>query len=384
MKASQSNAGDDYASFSHGYEGLQREQGLVMDDKDFWRSEKVAFLALSSLKGVSYWTLRKIAESDSSFKDAFINFEKFKSAPVEKEEQKSLNGDSSLSQEQAWQTGLKLARYLAGCRTQLYFSGEPEFPAKLKNIQDAPRWIFVQGDLQNLSKPAISIVGTRKPNDDGLFITKYSIACLAKLGCITVSGLALGIDQLTHSESIRYGIPTVAVLGTGILNDYPRGSEELRSEILEKGGTIISEYLPAQSYSAENFVRRNRLQAALGDVLIPAQWDIKSGTAHTVKFAANSGKLIINLHLPFTRERRPEIFFSISEYGAISFEIPTKTEEFIRILKARALGIIDTTEPDISENPEANQFSNNKIPPEFELTSPDESPTDQPDQLSLI
>src|SRR3546814_15118525 len=76
------------------------------------------------------------------------------------------------------------------------------------------------------------------------------------------SGLAAGIDQLAHEHSLRAGVPTIAVLGTGMLEDYPKGAGRLRDHILGTGGTIVSEYLPMASYSAENFVQRNRLKAA--------------------------------------------------------------------------------------------------------------------------
>ena len=148
------------------------------------------------------------------------------------------------------------------------------------------------------------------------------ISFLAGNNLATVSGLAHGIDQTVHVESLRYGLPTIGVLGTGILSNYPKGSEELRDSIVQAGGAIITEYLPNQSYSAENFVRRNRLQAALGDVLIPCEWAIKSGTAHTVKFAKKYNKKIINAYLPFSLESRPEVEFSVKRYSALAIEIP--------------------------------------------------------------
>ena len=133
--------------------------------------------------------------------------------------------------------------------------------------------------------PSVTIVGTRKPSEDGLFLARYVGACLADWPAATVSGLAAGIDQLAHESSLRAEVPTIAVLGTGILDNYPKDSQVLRDRILGAGGAIVSEYLPRASYSAENFVQRNRLQAALGRVLIPVEWARRSGTAHTVRFA---------------------------------------------------------------------------------------------------
>jgi DNA processing protein len=191
----------------------------------------------------------------------------------------------------------------------------------------------VQGELLNLHTKAVAIVGTRKPTDDGIFLTKYVVAALADQAYPTVSGLALGIDQAVHNESLRFGIPTIAVLGTGINQNYPRGSAVLRSEIVRKGGTIITEYLPDQSYSGDNFVRRNRLQAGLCNTLVPVEWKIKSGTAHTVEFAFKYGKKIANVFLPHTYESRPEIKFAEEEYGAVACEAPQMTALLLQFIE---------------------------------------------------
>ena len=293
-----------------------------MEKTDYWRHERIAFLALSTLKGVGFRTLYKIAESELSFNAVLRNPEK---VGLERLFHESELQDAG-GQQRLWVSGLAEARLLASFNVTLLFKGEPNFPQKLAAIPDCPHWLFVQGSIDNLYMPAMSIVGTRKPSSDGIFLTKFLVAALAHQKCVTVSGLALGIDQTAHSESNRYGVPTVAVLGTGILDNYPKGSETLRAEILNNGGTVISEYLPRQSYSAENFVRRNRLQAALADILFPTEWQIKSGTAHTVKFANKYGKKIINLHLPGSFAAKPELAFAEEAYKAISLEVPKDTQ----------------------------------------------------------
>ena len=80
---------------------------------------------------------------------------------------------------------------------------------------------------------------------------------------------------------------------------------------------------------AENFVRRNRIQAALCDTLIPVEWNIKSGTAHTVEYAYKYGRKIANVFLPHTTNHRPEIPFSEESRKAVSFEVPTELLRYI-------------------------------------------------------
>lgn len=343
-----------------------------MDEKDFWRNEKVAFLAIATVKGVGFWTIHKIAEARLGFKDLLKEPEVAGLAkPFIDAGVGGIQG-----QEQLWATGLAEARRLGSKGITLLFKDEPGFPEKLRSIPDAPEWIFIQGNLDNLRRPAVAIVGTRKPSEDGLFLTRFAVAALSRSQIVTVSGLAVGIDQIAHSESIRYQIPTVAVLGTGILQDYPKGSEKLRADILLAGGTVITEYLPSQSYSAENFVRRNRLQAAIGDVLIPTEWKVKSGTAHTVKFAYNYGKRIVNLCLPATNETSPEVAFSQKNYGATTLTIPFDVQALVAIAQLIKTDVEPSTSS-LGSQPEAGPISNQRNT--IDLQKP---PTTEPDLVS--
>ncbi|WP_367863232.1 DNA-processing protein DprA [Pseudomonas guariconensis] len=293
------------------------------DRRNYWRNEKIAFLALSSIEGMGFWGLHKIASSGLGFNNALRT-------PNEELAQvicSDLNAELStqnlvFAQENLWQKGLELARQLKESGTILIFKDEDGFPLKLRSIKDSPQWIFIQGNPHCLYEYAIAIVGTRNATEDGTLLTKILVSSLSESNIITISGLAAGIDQLAHLESIRYGIKTVAVLGTGIFLDYPKGSEKIRQRIIECGGCVISEYLPHQRSSAETFVRRNRIQAALCDTLVPVEWKIKSGTAHTVGFAKKYNKNIANIFLPKTYHLRPELAFSELEHGALSFEMP--------------------------------------------------------------
>jgi predicted Rossmann fold nucleotide-binding protein DprA/Smf involved in DNA uptake len=161
-----------------------------------------------------------------------------------------------------------------------------------------------------------------------LFLARYVGACLGDWAVPTVSGLAAGIDQLAHEYSLRAHVPTIAVLGTGILEDYPRGSEELRERILAAGGSIVTEYLPNASYSAENFVQRNRLQAGLGRVVIPVEWSRGSGTAHTVRFATELRRPIACLRLPDWPSEKVQFEPGLGKETGAIFTVPRDQREF--------------------------------------------------------
>ncbi|MDO8885774.1 DNA-processing protein DprA [Candidatus Oleimmundimicrobium sp.] len=297
-----------------------------------------AFLALSTVRGVGQKTLFALAEKGRSFREAVDNGpdETIPRAP----------GDDKLVNDRRWSAmrlqaiaqGDRLAERLEALGVALLFRHSPGFPPCLLELERPPHWLFVQGSINRLSEPSIAIVGTRKPSTDGHFLVHYIGACLAEWGAPTVSGLAAGIDQLAHEHSLRAGVPTIAVLGTGVLEDYPKGSGRMRDHILATGGTIVSEYLPTTSYSANNFVQRNRLQAALGRILIPAEWQRRSGTAHTVRFATALRRPIACLRLPDWPSNRVAFEPGLGLPGGEIFTVPREQLRFDRFVRA-AIGM---------------------------------------------
>jgi DNA processing protein len=308
-----------------------------------WRNEAIAFLALASIKGVGYWTMRSIYEKNAGFwqvikggtREEFEALTSVRFPPCEGQEWENFKSN-------LWVVGVEQWKKLGADGIGLIFAGQTEFPDTLSEIADPPYWLFVQGELLNLHCKCVAIVGTRKPSADGMFLTKLVVAALANHAMPTVSGLALGIDQIVHEESLRFNIPTIAVLGTGINENYPKGSAGVRAEIVRQGGTVITEYLPEQSYSSDNFVRRNRLQAGLCDTLIPVEWKIKSGTAHTVEFAHKYGKKIANVFLPHTYDSRPELEFAKTAYGAVACEVPQWTDLLLKFVEEDPVSILET------------------------------------------
>jgi DNA processing protein len=262
---------------------------------------KLAFLALGCIRGVGYWTLFNMARAGVSF-SSFLEIEEGAEATQQLKKfgarLSNKPGDWRKVRSLAFERATKISSDLDSSMTRIVFSNSAEFPASLRDLNDAPQWLFVQGSQEILHRPCVTVVGTREPSPDGLWLANFVGANLGVWGAPTVSGLALGIDQMLHRWSLRNRVPTIAFLGTGIFSDYPKGSIDLRAKIIGEGGSIVTEYLPNESYSAENFVRRNRLQAALGSVLIPVEWSPKSGTAHTVRYASSLSRPIAALRMP--------------------------------------------------------------------------------------
>ncbi|EAT10891.1 DNA-processing protein DprA [Bermanella marisrubri] len=301
-----------------------------MHSKEYWKNETIAFLALANIKGVGFRTLQKIASNGLGFKSILKSDSK---EELQKHIKAKIDPNKSWHdfQLEAWAKGIELARELSAQQTRLIFLNEECYPPLLKKIPDPPYWLFVQGNLDSLNEKPVAIVGTRKPNEDGILLTSIAVAGIASKNRTIISGLADGIDQTAHKAALKYNLKTVAVLGNGLSIDYPAGSEKLKSEIINSGGAIVTEYLPNQTYSAENFVKRNRIQAGLSETIIPAQWKVNSGTGHTVNFAIKYDRKIAGLKLPNQFHGCSENEYIISANGQV-FELPIETREFLHYL----------------------------------------------------
>ncbi|MGG6122957.1 DNA-processing protein DprA [Pantoea allii] len=303
------------------------------NEQDYWKAETVAFLALQSLHGIGFKTLYKIAVQKISFReliktDDIQYFEKMLRLKLDISIKESHESWMKFKLE-LWEKGLDLAREYTKKKTVILFYGQEAFPSQLKHISEPPMWLFVEGNYRLLKERSVAIVGSRRATEDGLWLTKYIVAAMVNNNIVSVSGLAEGIDQKAHIESIKYNIPTIAILGTGINSNYPQGSEQLRAQIIANGGAVITEYLLNQSYSANNFIRRNRLQASLAETTVPVEWKIKSGTAHTVNYAKEYGRFLVMPYLYDTDLKNEEIKYVNSYCSGRAFKLPEQSNDII-------------------------------------------------------
>lgn len=170
---------------------------------------------------------------------------------------------------------------------------DDEYPAGLKNIYCPPLVLFYKGDISLLThiNKKLSVVGSRECSLNGKTVTEKIISELPQ-NIIIVSGLAIGIDTIAHSEAIKTNKKTIAVLGCGINLCYTESNKDVYEEI-SKNHLLISEYPDTTNPQPKCFPFRNRIIAALGDALLVPQARIPSGTAHTINFALSVGKTIM-------------------------------------------------------------------------------------------
>lgn len=162
----------------------------------------------------------------------------------------------------------------------------------LVHIAKSPKTLYVSGELPADRVPTVAIVGTRKPTPYGREVTQRLANDLARKGIVILSGLALGVDGIAHQAALDAGGKTIAVLGNGLPDIYPRAHQQLAERILNSGGAIISEYPADTPTYPANFLQRNRIVSGLADAIIITEAAAKSGTLNTASHALDQGKAI--------------------------------------------------------------------------------------------
>lgn len=166
-----------------------------------------------------------------------------------------------------------------------------EYPASLNNIEFPPRLLFIKGAPLNLrDKVAVSIVGCRKPTEHGKSFARTLGKTLAQNNIAVISGMAEGIDGQAHQGALDAGGYTVAVLAGSVDEVYPKSHERLYREILENGGTIISERPPKTVTKKYFYQQRNRIITGLSKGTVFVEGKEASGTSITARHALENNK----------------------------------------------------------------------------------------------
>lgn len=167
---------------------------------------------------------------------------------------------------------------------------DKDYPEKLKNIYDKPISLYIKGNKELLNSFSLAIIGCRDNSNYGEFIAKIISSNLAKKDIVTVSGLAKGIDSIAHKATVKENKKTIAVIGSGLDNIYPKENINLAEEIIKNKGIIISEYCIGEKPEKMHFPARNRIISGISDGVIVIEAKKKSGTMITVDFALEQGK----------------------------------------------------------------------------------------------
>lgn len=179
------------------------------------------------------------------------------------------------------------------------------YPPLLKQIPDPPPILYVRGDVEAISSLQLAVVGSRNPSPVGKNIAEDFSRHMALTGLTITSGLALGIDAISHQGALDVEGRTVAVTGTGLDRIYPARHKALAENILSEGGALVSEFSPGTKAHASNFPRRNRIISGLSLGVLVVEAAINSGSLITARLALEQGREVFaipgSIHNPLAR-----------------------------------------------------------------------------------
>ncbi|MBX2830681.1 MAG: DNA-processing protein DprA [Rhodospirillales bacterium] len=179
------------------------------------------------------------------------------------------------------------------CGAKPIIFGDPEYPAMLARIEDAPAYFYAIGRIDLLTKTSIGIVGARNASANGCGFARKISHDLVSAGYVVTSGMARGIDGAAHSAALQvadtHAGGTIAVLGGGVDVVYPREHQELYENLCTQG-CVISEMPPGLKPQARHFPRRNRIISGLSFGTVVIEAGRNSGSLITARFAAEQGR----------------------------------------------------------------------------------------------
>jgi DNA processing protein len=178
----------------------------------------------------------------------------------------------------------------AGMKGVRLLSIEDEaYPASIKQFPDAPFVLYVRGEIQDEDKYAIGVVGSRAATGYGRLVAEKLSYRLAGYGLTVVSGMAKGIDSISHHGALKAGGRTIAVLGSGLDVPYPHANRKLMDSIASSGA-VVSEFPFGTAPLRENFPRRNRIISAMSLGVLVVEAAVDSGSLITVRYALEQGR----------------------------------------------------------------------------------------------
>ncbi len=192
----------------------------------------------------------------------------------------------------------------SGTQRHILLPSDTNYPAALKNTQSPPPLLFAVGNTSLLNDPQIAMVGSRSPTTGGKDNARAFASHLAQSGLCITSGLALGIDAISHTGALDSDGSTIAVVATGMDIIYPARNRKLAERIAEQG-LIVSEFPIGVRPQAQNFPRRNRIISGMSVGTLVVEAALRSGSLVTARHAMEQGREVFaipgSIHNPMAR-----------------------------------------------------------------------------------
>jgi len=193
----------------------------------------------------------------------------------------------------------ELLRRHRDARVDLLFAGSTAWPERLADDPGAPALLCTSGLPPDPERPSVGIVGTRRCTAYGRQIAAELGQALAAVGVVVVSGLAAGIDAEAHRAALARGGPVVGVVAGGLDHPYPTRNRGLWQDVADKGWLVAEAPLGVRP-EAWRFPLRNRIIAALSDVVVVVESGATGGSLHTVREAERRGRTVLAVPGPVT------------------------------------------------------------------------------------
>lgn len=290
-----------------------------------WSSKQLAWLSLAMVPGIGPKTLQKILKQQVAPTSCYeMDLAGLKglglSEPVAKHILQYPPHKPCSSVELALRWSEKEGQHLLTLECESY-------PEKLRHIASPPPFLMVKGQIKSLNLPQVAIVGSRYPTSSGAQQAYDFALQLSSHGLIITSGLAKGVDMLAHQGVIDGHGATVAVLGTGVDQIYPKSHSKLAQNICEKGA-LVSEFPLGTPAMRGHFPRRNRIVSgmSLGTLVIEAT--LKSGSLITARQALEQNREVMAIPGAIHNPQKAGCHYLIRQ-GAKLIETPEQVVEEI-------------------------------------------------------
>ncbi|AYF00299.1 DNA-protecting protein DprA [Paracoccus yeei] len=200
--------------------------------------------------------------------------------------------DAGISDYQPCPIAVAEAEIAAGHRAgaRLLTWDEPDYPARLRDIAEAPPVLWIKGQPGVLVRLPVAVIGARNASSLGLRMARGLAAGLAQAGAVVVAGLARGIDTVAHEAALPSG--TIAVMAGGIDMIYPAENTALAEAICDTG-LLITEQPPGTEPVARHFPARNRIISGLSQAVVVVEAAHRSGSLITAKAALDQGREVM-------------------------------------------------------------------------------------------
>lgn len=251
----------------------------VEDNQRYW-------VALNLVLSENLRAAKKIADRFPCIREAFeASGQDLVALGIEEDKARAISSLEILDQARQEIERLKRKGYI------ILTLEDEAYPDYLREIFDPPFVLYCAGKVETLKRPAVSIVGSRKPSSYGRAVTLRLAEELASRGIVVISGLAWGIDSIAHTGALKGG-KTLSVLGSGLENIYPRENWRLFERIVDQGA-VVSEFPAKSPPLGFHFPIRNRIISGLSLAVVVVEAAKRSGSLITARLALEQNREVM-------------------------------------------------------------------------------------------